>query len=433
MRLTNENRDSLSVCLKFTMVTILTFLALLPSLSRADVWRAQNHWDDTQDSLFSEWIRQLPMDIFSRKDSPYQGIATDCADAAYTLRTIFAYEHGLPVKFTGSGAQDLSNSNRMFDSEIDPLKRLRKFIRYVNYYTNTQTLVSDSYPVAITRKLIHGGALFLHPESNANSGVPITYRAGHVYYIQDVYENGMVRYFSSTVPVAVRELQPRIDIIFAPLDVTGGFRYWKRPDSEVRPGFNDRDQFTLAGWKKNGYGDADLWWNWSKAVRQRLALREATDEEEFKASVENVEGYITERTRLVNDAWNLYQKKYHGQSCMNAEDYDAFSTPTRDVKIQSELQYLYHWAHHYLNAQGADSSDVGVDRLLTQYRYTVTPGVSIDLAQIWKAFNTDIVLAISEPEHSPAVRWGLEAQGRWPCPQRAHQYVNQTTQEGIDH
>jgi hypothetical protein len=405
------------------LVALAAVISSFAVTARADVWETKAPWDDTAELAFSTWIRTLPMDIFTKDSSPYKGIPTDCADAVYSLRTIFASEHGLAVKFTGSGGQDLSNTNKTFDTIADPALRIRKFINFVRNNTNTQTLVADTYPVAITRKTVRGGTLFVHPESGPNSGVPITYRAGHVYYIQDVYQNGMVRFFSSTVPVAVRDLQPRIDIVFAPFDVTGGFRDWKRPDSTVMPGFNDRDQFKMAGWYKNGYRDGNLWSNWSKAVRARLQLRDATPKEELSAKVENVAGYIKERTRLVNESWKLYQTKYHGQSCMNAGDYDSYSTPTRDVKIQNELQYLHDAAATYLISTGSDGTDYSIQELLSQYTYQIMPGVTVDLNQMWTTFETETVLSISEPEHSPSVRWGLESIKHWPCPQRAKQYV----------
>jgi hypothetical protein len=159
-------------------------------------------------------------------------------------------------------------------------------------------------------------------------------------------------------------------------------------------------------------------------VRSRLALRSSTPTEEFNAALENVAGYINERANLVQNGWNLYQKKYHNQSCMNASDYDSYSTPTRDVKIQSELQALQQAAVDYLNAENEDSSLQGVARLFMRYKFTVLPSAPpVDLNHIWNAFETETVLAISEPEHSPEVRWGLEPQKQWPCVERAKNYV----------
>jgi hypothetical protein len=255
--------------------------------------------------------------------------------------------------------------------------------------------------------------MFLHPEGH--SKVPLTYRAGHVYYLKNVLANGMIRLISSTVPEMVRDLQPRVDIVFAPFGKDGGYRAWKRLGSDEHPGQSEM-QFTLARWAPKGYRNGSLWQRWHDAVRARLALRRATGKEEFEAALENVKGYIQERIHVVQASWRVYQRRYRGQGCMRAGDYDSYSTSTRDVKIQSELEILQRAAAGYVGEEG-------VSGIFEQYRFQVTPEHSADLNQLWNAFETETVLSISEPEHSPEVRWGIAGQGRWPCPDRAKNYV----------
>ena len=399
---------------------LLISLQLFAPSAKADVWIATKTWDDTADAQFSAWIKQLPMDIFSRKDSPYYGIATDCAEAVYTLRTIFAYENSLPVNFVNPARANLANTNSDFDSTPAGLPRLKRFVSLLKSKTNTATLTADTYPIEINRTYLKAGAVFLHPQSG--SSVPITYRSGHVYYIQDVFENGMVSYFSSTVPAMVRDLQTRIDIDFAPMNTDGGYRAWKHPGaSPPEPGLS-REQFSFANWHPNAYGDGDLWDAWQHVIRQRLALRDASPTEELKANLQNVAGYMKERNHLIQMSWSVYQHKYHGQSCMSDADYEDYATPTRDVKIQSELQSLQDAARIYLRAEGQDSGSQGLSDLFSKYTFEVMPGVRMDLNQLWTTFETTTVLSISEPEHSPKVRWGLETQPVWPCPNRAKQY-----------
>lgn len=399
------------------LLALVTCLAA--SAARGDVWETKKQWDDGDDLAFGQWIKKLPMDVFTAADSPYKGISTDCAKAVYALRVIFAYEHGLPVSFIGRGAARLSNDNKDFDDVAEGLPRLLKFISFVKSHVDTRSLVNDTYPVKINRHFVRSGAVFLHP---ASKNVPVTYQAGHVYYIQDVYENGMVRYFSSTVPSMVRDLQPRVDITFAPFGKTGGFRAWKRPYSDEQPGFDDADQFRLADWRPNAWRDGKLWSKWARAVRRRLQLRPATVEEELGAKIENVDGYIKERRQLVQRSWRHYQEKYGGRSCMNAADYDAYSTPTRDVKIQNELSDLRYAAVSYLMARSGTWNQRMLEDLFSRYRWQVLPGVSVDLNHLWTTFETRVVLAISEPEHSPEVRWGRRSQDAWPCPERKKQY-----------
>ncbi len=390
--------------------------------ARADVWTANNVWDDAAEAKFGQWIKSLPMDVFSRPDSPYYGIATDCAEAVYTLRTIFSYENKLPVHFNNYEGKNLTNNNKDFDAVPEGTARLRKFINFVKAHTDTATLTADTYPIEINRTYLKAGAVFLHPESGKS--VPITYRSGHVYYIQDVEQNGMIRYFSSTVPAMVRDLQTRVDIDFAPMNKTGGYRAWKRPQSGAgQPGFSE-EQFTFANWRPNAYGDGDLWDAWQKVIRRRMQLRKATLHEEVEAKVENVKGYMKERNNLVQMGWRVYQSKYlrRGLKCMDDADYDDYSTPTRDVKIQSELIDLQTAVTNLLNsAQGSGQLRQDV---FASYKFEVMPGMTVDANELWNTFETDTVIAISEPEHSPEVRWGLKqiSIDQWPCPERRKQY-----------
>lgn len=390
------------------------------SAARADVWTTTRSWTDAEDKGFSDFIRTVPLDVFTRQDSPWRGIATDCSKAVYVLRTIYAYQRGLPIQFSNRSRVNLSNTSKEFDAIPEGPKRLSKFINLLRQHVNTETLVDDTYPVAVNRQTVKAGSIYLHPQQPKD--VPLTYRSGHVYYIQDVLANGMIRYISSTVPMMVRDLQPRLDIVFAPFNVDGGFRAWKRPDSNLKPGESSM-QFQLAGWTPNRYRDTKFWKAWQKEVRTRLQTREATLEEEFKAAVFNVEGYIKERIHLVNRGWNLYQSKYKSAACMNEQDYDDYSTPTRDVKIQSELSYLRRAAVKYLESQGESSPYQAIPYLFEKYSYEVLPGQKLDMNDLWKTFQSAKVLAISEPEHSPKVRWGIEPQTHWPCPDRAKQYV----------
>lgn len=405
------------------MLRNVLFLLMIAAMNgvapaaRADVWETKRQWDDQADEDFGRWIQKLPMDIFTSSSSSYKGISTDCAKAVYVLRILFAYEHGLPVNFTSG--RGLSNDNKSFDQYPEGLPRLMKFISFARSHVDTRSLVHDSYPVKINRRFVRSGAIFLHP---ATKDAPITYQAGHVYYIQDVYENGMVRYFSSTVPSAVRDLQPRIDITFAPFGKSGGFRAFKRPNSHEQPGFDDVDQFSLANWRPNGWHDGNLWVKWSKAIRRRLQLRAATVDEELRAKIENVDGYIKERSHLVERSWRVYQSRYRGQACMSDSDYDSYSTPTRDVKIQNELIDLRAAAVNYLVARTGTWSQPSLAGLFARYHWEVLPGVKVDLNHLWTTFETRVVLAISEPEHSPEVRWGLRAQDAWPCPKHKGQY-----------
>lgn len=404
------------------LALVFSTALMLTNTAQAQVWTATNRWNEQFERKFSEYVRTLDLQMFTKTSGPWARIPTDCADAVYTLRTIFAYENRLPVSYT-TWKGKMTNQMTDFDDIQDPVKRVRKFIAQVNYYTNTSSLVNDTYPIAIRRGVVRPGTLFLHPQGN--SSVPLTYRAGHVYYLQAVPENGIIRYISSTVPAAVRNLDPRNGIIFAPMGTDGGYRTWIWPDSSERPNQSNM-QFQIGDWRAKSYRDNQIWYTWQEAVISRVAARPASSEERVRAELENLTVVVRNRVAAVAAGWKHYQSKYGAGQCMSENDYSNYSTPTRDVKVQVELQNFELAAEAYVNSQGNSWGGNSSQRLEQFYRkiqFEVMPGVTANVIDLKRAFLTNTALLISEPEHHPEVRWGLRAQGRWPCPHRAKAYV----------
>ena len=411
------------------------------SAAQAAVWETKNQWNEQYEREFSQSIKQLPLNIFSNPKSRWKGIPTDCADAAYALRIIFAFDRKLPVKFRGHHGKFITNDMSDFDN-VQPkpgsnddaeTARVKRFISHVNYYTDTITLVRDSYPVEITRARVRPGVMFLNPKGNKE--VPLTHRSGHVYYVGDIRPSGMIKYVSSTVPILVRDLMPRWGVTFAPMEETGGFRAWKWPhveEGQKQPG-ESLEQFTkkFGGWKAKGYRNYALWSMWQDAVRSRIRT-DASDsaEEDFQLQLENVRVMVKDRALVVKRGWEAYKKS--GVQCMDAGGYDNWSTSTRDVRLQIELQYLQDSAQKYISNSQSNSfffdPQRALSELLGKLHFQVLDddgegdAVVLSFAQLFDAFHTAKVIAISEPEHSPMVRWGLDTQKRWPCPHRAKAY-----------
>lgn len=416
------------------LIGAIGILVASASSARAAVWETRRHWDLQAEAEFSEWMRTLPVDLFSNPQSRYYGLETDCGDTAYVLRILFAYQSGLPVRFQNS--PDLSNSTSRFDSlpagsptDESLGKRVRAFIDLVRNRTSTEALSEDTYPIAINAGTIRPGAMFLHAASNKDPSVPVTYRSGHVYYIKGVnLQNGMIQYISSTVPEAVRSLSVRYGIVFAPQETDSGYRAWKWPDSDERPGASF-EQFQIGNWHPHSYHESAFWDSWQDAIQARLRVRPISIRERFGAADRNLQASLQERATAVLAGWAYYRENYRAGQCMDESDYDDYSTPSRDVKIQSELQRYRLAAADYLRElrrSGKVSRDQAFgDQLVSMYRQFIFEpykGVQMDFVALWTNFMTEKALEISEPEHSPQVRWGQAPQGEWVCPQRRSQY-----------
>ena len=428
---------------------ILPFLYL--TAAQAAVWETKVSWNDAAENKFSQFIANFPLDAFTNPKSPYNGIRTDCADAAFTLRILFAAENGLPVDFatldydkTTKKPYDLSNATTRFDNITDAGKRLRAFIQFVNNYTDTASLPANTYPVKINSRWIRPGTMFLHApfagtkDQAKQQHVPFSYLDGHVYYLSKVQTNGLVTYMSSTVPAAIRNLSARQGIFFAPADMRSGYRAWKWPnvDEKQMPGFSN-EQFSGSqfGWFAHGYENATLWSNWQENIQARIRNREMTSEEKYLASANNFKAALMERGTAVIEGWKFYKAHYPQGGCMDAHDYDNHSTPMRDKRIQLELQRYQAAAEEYVNSGNYHQDFSGLsfwapernmpalEVLERSFKIQVLPDhPAMNFKQIENTFMTQTVVEISEPEHSPEVRWGFVSQGRWVCPDRAKQY-----------
>lgn len=396
------------------------------SVSKASVWETRAHWSLDYEMKFGAFIAQTPLDIFQRQDTPYGNMPTDCADAAYTLRIIFASQEGLPVNFASS-VGPLSNEMRDFDNLPDGPQRIRAFINRVRAKTDTGTLMNETYSIAVNRQSVRPGTMLIRSPTFA-AGASSTYQSGHAYIIQSVPANGILRLISSTVPIAVRELMVRNGIVFAPMNKMGGFRAWKWSDSNQRP-YASEEQFTFAKWRPDSFRDTQLWWNWQTTVVQHLRTRPSTATEDLNLEVENMNAVLSERARMVTDAWNLYQKRYGGRGCMNDSDYEDYSTPSRDSGIQTEIQYLDVAIRRYAyEVMRRGDSIEARNQMYAKIRFPIDAfGNTISAKEVRDAFivNKTKVLMISEPEHSPAVRWGFEVlpENQAPCPNRISKYL----------
>lgn len=421
--------------MSYALPTLLfSGLQIFSTTGHAAVWKTENRWSREFEAKFAEYIKKTPLDVFSNPKSEAYGISTDCADAAYTLRVLFAYQEKLPVKFLNRDR--LSNESTEFDNISNEKDRLMKFIRRVNVDTDTATVALDSYTIQINRQFVQPGAMFLNVAPRGKN-IPVQFNVGHVYYLQEVRSNGQIKYISSTVPQAVRELGARVGIEFAPQDDRGGYRVWKWPDSDERPGASDM-QFKIANWHENSFRDRDssLWTNWQEAVQARIRTRLINNQEKFQASRDNLTSALRERARSVDQAWSTYQRRF-GQSkaCLSAGEYDMFSTPTRDEKIQYEMVRFEDAAKDYLNEdfslmkKGGFFSDNSIEtrlgRLYDSFRIEVVRGNVMNFNQLKNTFFGCKAISISEPEHSPLVRWGIRdirEEGGWSCPERKKQY-----------
>ena len=229
--------------------------------SQAAVWNTKNQWTPEMENKYSEWVRtDYSTDIFMT--GRYRGIPTDCADAVYSARAIFAFENGLPFAvrdLTASLRRTnlITNNMSRFDKISDPLSRFKKFLIFIFDITNTKSISYDSYPIQVNRETIKPGVAWIRARRTATNiitGVNSTVAPGHAEVVKYVKETGVIYTISSTVPQGLRHLKVTSGLVFLPTNQKVGLRRMMQPGQyfkkqESLPGFS-LEQYKLGLIKK---------------------------------------------------------------------------------------------------------------------------------------------------------------------------------------
>lgn len=371
-------------------------------MAQAAVWSSQNVWSQAQEDRYSLWVvENFKADIFSNPKNPWYGISTDCADAVYAARIIFAYENSLPVAFTNIENMKRSLTNSMTNWDRLPEKdRVRKFIQLVSDLTSTQTLGHDTAPVAIKREYVRPGAIFLNPTLTPEEENIVGTRGGHAEMIIDVNENGFIRSLYSTTPSKVRELITTRNPYTWPISRLGGFRIWK---TSASPAPNNQ-QFEMAGWTSYGRPTRKQIYQWHEGIRKELRLRPPTIDERIDVVVESICNLWQGRVDAVNAAWKAVRDA--GGRCPSAGLLDEHSTNRRDARLREaygQLNDLMHWRKNNYDVPGAIGDIKDAKEVLIACH--VMTGFAANNA--WELFLKMIDgHLVADARWSPAVRWG---------------------------
>jgi hypothetical protein len=172
-------------------------------------------WTVEEEQQFGKWVEEnITEDFFIR-----HGIPTDCADAVYALRWIYARIFHLPASATTRDGKFIGHWSRDWrDLPTDPEwrqdRRFRAALSYLNKISWTGTLPFDTYPVGISSDSVTPGTLFFVKESHAGIIRRISLDGSEAHPLQT---------WESSLPVKVKKLSLRY--FFSP-----------RPEAEVRSG-----------------------------------------------------------------------------------------------------------------------------------------------------------------------------------------------------
>lgn len=402
------------------------FLAILAAMpASAAIWTNQNQWNDGWEERYSQWVKTNYGRTFFTQGK-YANIPHDCADSVYFARLVFAYEHKLPfkildprypereelraanpVKFAENAGKSpyatieeyISNDFNYYD-DLPEAERLRRFMTFVGDVVGTNSLMKDTYPVALNRRWFRPGVVAALPrlessmsttffQNEPSYGAP-NESAGHAQIVTDLDQFGVVHYLKSTVPAKIQEFKHTTLNSFVPSAKGGSFRWWRQPQQygipeERLPGYGI-DQYQLKG-------------VFEDALQQKLAMTQESDDQRFLRLAQEVCQQIEQRVPVVKEGWDF--KQGIGSRCMDYKEFDAYSTPSRDNKIKKAIGYLLQ------TVTGDEKASVKkVEPYLNQACGSIEylPGKTIKAADF--ASRLMAGKASSDPNQQPAVRWG---------------------------
>jgi hypothetical protein len=394
-------------------VLFLTLLISTPCFSQMlnespdQVWEVgDRRWTVEEEHRFEKWVDEtITEDFFIRYKIP-----TDCADAVYAIRWIYARTAHLPAAATTRDGKRIGHWSTDWKHlpthpEWHRDERFRAALLYLLPKTWTGTLPLDTYPVRISPDSVTPGTLFLETESHA--GI-----IGHVFL--DGSQAHPLQTWESALPVKVQKLSVRYFFSARPESKARSglvkFRWpvsenggWKYLPVEEHP-FYSEEQYTSDFCK--GYAD------FVEAVARRIDPTNYAPMEKMVKVMGTITRFLRERVPIVLAG---YQQCRNGGCPEASELWEIHSTPGRDGMITSLMDHL--------------SQIIELNHLDPEMVKGMMEAIPIDLSEnlsvtLYHVYQNYLWFS-PHPEDSIEARWGLKK-----CEMILAQ--TRTTKESID-
>jgi len=313
------------MCKMFKFVGVI-FLILSSTIVQSAVWETENdYWNGNWELKYQQWVsKNWKPDFFMSPAKPeYNRIPHDCADSIYLMRAVFAYENKLPFKIHYLNKKNKYITNLMTNWDKYPEdQRFRQFALFLNDRVGTRSFAKDSYPIALSQ--IKAGDLYVEPGT-------------HSYGITGITDTGVTAIMSSTTPASPKYMIQLYSFPFFiphdPVGMSDGYRRFKWPrniakPAQQQPGYSN-EQYQIA--QKVGLNYIPF----TDIIAQKLQRRKEPLEEKTMRLMHSLCSFAKERVNYVNDGL-AYVNRLRSQGkrqCMNAKEYDYYSTPSRDKRL----------------------------------------------------------------------------------------------------
>lgn len=355
------------------------------------LWTVTNEWSWEWELKYSEWVKSE----IHRGWWLEHGLATDCADVAYSAKWIFARNNGLPMhNRLASGQWFTQDSVKSSWANLPTHKdwhKDKKFLAALNYLLDhvfTHTLWNDSYPIAITADSLRPGAHHLS----------IFGDTGHTQLVSQVGQRPdevPLLTLNSTVPRAKRELA---EYIFLNQQADAGSSALLRmrwPDTKngvigLKEGA-DMPLYSVEQFDANFVGSPRRYF-WEEVFYR---LNPGAD---FDVIGQKTAGQIVDllkaRVPVVEEGYRVCG----AQACPpGSAEWEAWSTPSRDKRIGESIITFYNVRQFV--TQPDKIAALLETPIISQEGHTFTA------SKLIMAFNMG--LPSSDPNEDPVLRWGV--------------------------
>lgn len=401
----------------FSLLLLLFLCVIVPT--QAAVWKATKKWTEQEEKHYQHWVKtNWTEEFFMDPKKPlYYKVEHDCADAVYLMRLIYAYEKKLPFVIHNAHKKGGLTTNNMKNwDRLPEFHRMRKFMDYVTDTTSTKTLRHDTYPIALNN--LKPGDIYVAP------GV-------HSYQIVNITETGVAEVMASTTPKAPRFLS-RISSFpfYIPEDrknKSDGYRRFIQPQHirksmTKQPHYND-EQYRIAANVKYNYVE------FTDIIARRLGKRPEKVAEKTLRLLIALCMYSNDRSVYIYDAlWHLQKIRKAGRQCMTRQEYDSYSTPSRDKRLRA---FFVSVKQHLDKTWRLNSQHEAQIIAATIFRKTPPPpketkltndfcmvemslgeGYYMPLRELWQ--NIRAKQLVSDPHAPLEARWGINTKNYKP-------------------
>jgi len=380
----------------YSFIFFLLILISTPCLSQMlnespdQVWKVGDHrWTVEEEYQFGKWVDgNITEDFFIRYKIP-----TDCADAVYAIRWIYARINHLPAAATTKDGRLIGHWSTNWKhlpthSEWHQDKRFRAALLYLFSETWTGTLPRETYPIRISPDSVTPGTLLAMAKSHV--GV-----VGHV--TLDGSQAHPLQTWESMLPVKIRKLSlrdffsPKPETIH-PLGLVK-FRWpilengeWKYLPIKDHP-FYSEEQYHPAFYKR----DADF----VEAVAKRIDPKEYDPMEKVAKVMNTTIRFLRDRVPIVLAG---HQQCVTGECAEGSDLWEIHNTLSRDEMIILLMDHL--------------SRIIESNHLDKEVTEKMMKAISIDISKNRSITFYDVYQNCSwlspHPKDSIEARWGLK-------------------------